>query len=217
MLEGAMLHRDHLGHEGHLRAGDVQWMTAAHGIIHSEMPEQEKGLLHGFQLWINLPAKEKMKPPYYQEFAADTIPQIALANGGYIKIIAGAYAAGTQKIIGPVTGVTTQPLYFDIVLSPQQQLEIPVSGQHTVLVYVYKGELATGTPDNVLKAGQLGQLVNGDHIQLSTQDQPAHCLVLAALPLKEPVVQSGPFVMNSIEEIEQAFRDYRDGVLTLYP
>ncbi|MGZ5622029.1 MAG: pirin family protein [Methylobacter sp.] len=214
MLEGAMLHRDHLGNEGHLRAGDVQWMTAAHGIIHSEMPEQGNGLLHGFQLWINLPAKEKMKPPHYQEFAAAKIPQVALADGGYIKVIAGEYVGKTQKISGAVTGVTTQPLYFDVLLSPQQQLDIPIDEQHTVLVYVYKGELAIGT-DKILKAGQLGQLINGDNIQLATRDQSAQFLVLAALPLKEPVVQSGPFVMNSVEEIEQAFRDYRDGVLTL--
>ncbi|WP_333876682.1 pirin family protein [Methylobacter sp.] len=214
MLEGAMLHRDHLGNEGHLRAGDVQWMTAAHGIIHSEMPEQENGLLHGFQLWINLPAKEKMKPPHYQEFAAEKIPHVALADGGYIKVIAGEYVSKTQAISGAVTGVTTQPLYFDVLLSPQQQLDIPIAAQHTVLVYVYKGELAIGV-DKVLKAGQLGQLTNGDNIQLATQDQSAQFLVLAAIPLKEPVVQSGPFVMNSTEEIEQAFRDYRDGVLTL--
>lgn len=214
MLAGAMLHRDHLGHEGHLRAGDVQWMTAAHGIIHSEMPEQENGLLHGFQLWINLPAKEKMKPPHYQEFAASKIPQVTLANGGCIKVIAGDFVTETEKISGPVTGVSTQPLYFDVSLSPKQQLDIPVAAEHTVLVYVYKGELAVGASDAVLKAGQLGQLQNGDNVQLKTQDQPAQFLVLAALPLKEPVVQSGPFVMNTSEEIEQAFRDYRDGVLT---
>ncbi|MGZ4998342.1 MAG: pirin family protein [Methylobacter sp.] len=215
MLAGAMLHRDHLGNEGHLRAGDVQWMTAAHGIIHSETPEQENGLLHGFQLWINLPAKEKMKPPHYQEFAAEKIPHIALADGGYIKVIAGDYTVETQTISGPVTGVTTRPLYFNVQLSPKQQLDIPIDEQHTVLVYVYKGELAISASSKVLKAGQLGQLINGDNIQLTTQDQPAQFLVLAALPLKEPVVQSGPFVMNSSEVIEQAFRDYRDGVLTL--
>jgi hypothetical protein len=213
MLVGAMLHRDHLGHEGHLRAGDVQWMTAAHGIIHSEMPEQENGLLHGFQLWINLPAKEKMKPPHYQDFSAEKIPQVALADGGYIKVIAGDYVAETGKISGPVTGVSTQPLYFDVRLSPRQQLDIPIGIQHTVLIYVYKGELAIGASNEIVKAGQLGQLINGDNIQLATQDQSAQFLVLAALPLKEPVVQSGPFVMNSSEEIEQAFRDYRDGVL----
>ncbi len=214
MLAGAMLHRDHLGNEGHLRAGDVQWMTAAHGIIHSEMPEQENGLLHGFQLWINLPAKEKMKPPHYQDFAAGEIPQLALADGGYLKVIAGDYATGTQSISGPVTGVSTQPLYFDISLSPWQQLDIPVPAQHTVLIYVYRGELTIGGSERILTAGQLGHLQNGDNIQLATQTQSAQFLVLAALPLNEPVVQSGPFVMNSSEEIEQAFRDYRDGVLT---
>lgn len=214
MLAGAMRHRDHLGNEGHLRAGDVQWMTAARGIIHSEMPEQENGLLHGFQIWINLPAKEKMKPPHYQDFAAAQIPCVALADGGYVKVIAGEYASGTQTISGPVTGVTTQPLYFDVSLSPKQWLDIPVSEQHTVLVYVYQGELAIGEPGRILKAGQLGHLQNGDNMQLRALDQPARFLVLAALPLKEPVVQSGPFVMNSHEEIEQAFRDYRNGVLT---
>jgi quercetin 2,3-dioxygenase len=214
MLAGTMLHRDHLGNEGHLRKGDVQWMTAAHGIIHSEMPEQENGLLHGFQLWLNLPAKEKMKPPHYRDIAAKDIPHITLANGGYIKLIAGEYVAGTEKISGAVSGVTTQPLYFDVLLSPQQLLDIPVDPQHTALVYVYKGELTFGSSDKVLKAGQLGQLIDGDNIQLATRDQSAQFLVLAAMPLNEPVVQSGPFVMNTMEEIEQAYRDYRDGVLT---
>ncbi len=215
MLAGAMLHRDHLGNEGHLRKGDVQWMTAAHGIIHSEMPEQDNGLLHGFQLWLNLPAKEKMKQPHYRDIAAKDIPHITLAKGGYIKLIAGEYVAGTEKISGAVSGVTTQPLYFDVLLSPQQELDIPVDPQHTALVYVYKGELAFGSPDKVLKAGQLGQLIDGDNIHLVTLDQSAQFLVLAAMPLNETVVQSGPFVMNTMEEIEQAYRDYRDGVLTL--
>jgi redox-sensitive bicupin YhaK (pirin superfamily) len=215
MLEGAMLHRDHLGNEGHLRAGSVQWMTAAHGIIHSEMPEQEDGLLHGFQLWINLPAKDKMKSPHYQEFAANEIPQVCLANGGIIKVIAGEYIGGEQKVSGPVTGIATQPLYFDIMLSQQQYLAIPVDEQHTVLIYVYEGELSIGESDKVLKAGQLGQLIDGKEICVQTKNQPTRFLLLAAMPLNEPVVQSGPFVMNSQEEIEQAFSDYRDGVLTL--
>ena len=215
MLEGAMLHRDHLGNEGHLRKGDVQWMTAAHGIIHSEMPEQENGLLHGFQLWLNLPAKEKMKPPHYRDIAAKDIPHIDLANGGYIKLIAGDYVGETGKVSGAVTGVTTQPLYLDVLLSPQQHLDISIDPRHTALVYVYQGEVAIGSRDKVLKARQLGQLVDGDNIHLVTLDQSAQFLVLAAMPINEPVVQSGPFVMNTTEEIEQAYRDYRDGVLTL--
>ena len=208
MLKGAMLHRDHLGNEGHLKAGDVQWMTAAHGIIHSEMPEQKDGVLQGFQLWINLPAKEKMKPPHYQDIAAATIPQLELAKGGYIKIIAGEY----ESIKGAVQGVSTQPLYLDMVLNSAQTLEIPVDTTHTALIYVYQGEL--NIDKQTLYAGQLAQLSQGEIIQISTE-QTASFLVLAAKPLNEPVVQSGPFVMNSVEEIEQAFRDYRDGVLTL--
>jgi quercetin 2,3-dioxygenase len=214
MLEGAMLHRDHLGNEGHLRKGDVQWMTAAHGIIHSEMPEQEDGLLHGFQLWLNLPAKEKMKPPHYRDIAAKDIPHIELANGGYIKLIAGDFVNYKGTVSGAVTGVTTQPLYLDALLNPQQQLDIPINPQHTALVYVYRGELVIGASDKVLKAGQLGQLIDGDNIHLATQDQTAQFLVIAAMPLNEPVVQSGPFVMNTMAEIEQAYRDYRDGLLT---
>ncbi|MGZ8945502.1 MAG: pirin family protein [Methylococcaceae bacterium] len=215
MLEGSMLHRDHLGNEGHLRAGSVQWMSAAHGIIHSEMPEQENGLLHGFQLWINLPAKEKMKPPHYQEFAATEIPQVALADGGYIKIIAGDYSADGKTTAGAIKGVTTEPLYFDILLSAKQQLDVPINAEHTALIYVYDGELYIDTPSSRLKKGQLGQLLDGNNIKLSTESRPARFLLLAAKPLKEPIVQSGPFVMNTQEEIEQAFRDYRDGVLTL--
>jgi hypothetical protein len=214
MLAGAMRHHDHLGNEGHLRAGDVQWMTAARGIIHSEMPEQENGLLRGFQLWLNLPACEKMKSPHYQDIAAADIPQIALENSGYLKVIAGDYISESQTIVGAVQGVTTQPLYLDISLSTQQQLSIPVSSEHTVIIYVYEGELIIDAQKKLLKAGQLGQLVDGDNLQLMTQQQPTKFLVLAALPLKEPMVQSGPFVMNSAAEIEQAFRDYRNGVLT---
>lgn len=213
MLEGAMLHRDHMGNEGHLRAGDVQWMTAAHGIIHSEMPEQKHGLLHGFQLWINLPAKEKMKPPHYQDFSASDIPHIELAGGSTIKIIAGEYVTEAGKISGAVTGVTTSPMYFDVFLSSGQQLDIPVRVQHNVLIYVYKGELAIAK--KILSVGQLGHLIHGDNIQLVTLEQSARFLVLAAIPLNEPVVQSGPFVMNTVEEIEQAFRDYHNGSLTL--
>lgn len=215
MLAGAMLHRDHMGNEGHLRAGDVQWMTAAHGIIHSEMPEQENGLLQGFQLWLNLPAKEKMKPPHYQDFAAQDIPHITLANGGYIKVIAGKCCIAEQVIVGAVSGVTTQPLYLNVVLSEQQHLEIPVALAHTALVYVYQGELDVSLEGDKLHTGQLGQLNDGDTIYLQTLAKPAHCLVLAALPLHEPMVQSGPFVMNSTTEIEQAYRDYRNGALTL--
>jgi len=213
MLEGAMLHRDHLGNEGHLRAGDVQWMTAARGIIHSEMPEQVSGRLHGFQLWLNLPAAEKMQAPRYQDFAAASIPLLPLADGGYLKVIAGTYEAQGVTLNGAVTGVTTQPLYFDVSLAAGQVFDVAVSPNHTAVVYVYQGELCVGNEGETIASGQLGILTSGDFIQVKTHEQPAKCLVLAALPLNEPVVQSGPFVMNTEAEIAQAFRDYRNGVL----
>lgn len=215
MLAGSMHHRDHLGNEGHLKPGSVQWMTAAHGIIHSEMPEQEQGLLHGFQLWINLPASEKMKPPHYQEFGAENIPVASLANGGYVKVITGEFMSASGKISGPVTGVSTQPLYFDILLTERQGIHLPVDEQQTVLIYVYEGELDVNDSTGSLTAGQLGHLTPGTDIELETQGYGSRFLVLAARPLREPVVQSGPFVMNTQEEIEQAFRDYRNGTLTL--
>lgn len=214
MLAGAMLHRDHLGNEGHLRAGGVQWMTAGRGIIHSEMPEQENGLLRGFQLWINLPAREKMAPPRYQEFSAGEIPAIDLPGGGYLKIIAGDFDLQGKQLAGAVKGISTAPLYLDIGLGKDQTLDIPVPEQHTVLVYIYGGALTVDTERQPLQTGQMGHLLKGNRIRLATTgDTPARCLLMAAAPLHEPVVQSGPFVMNTHEEIEQAYRDYRDGVL----
>lgn len=213
MLEGAMLHRDHLGNEGHLCAGSVQWMSAARGILHSEMPEQDNGKMHGFQLWINLPAKEKMNDPRYQEYAAAEIPQLALANGGSAKIIAGDFVYAGLTVRGAVNNVSTQPLYVDVQIAAGETLESTVDAQQTVMVYVYQGQLAVGAEQDVLKAGQLGRLDNGDSITLQAIND-SRFLLLAATPIKEPVVQYGPFVMNTQAEIEQAFRDYRDGVLT---
>ena len=215
MLAGSMLHRDHLGNEGHLLAGSVQWMTAAHGIIHSEMPEQDEGLLHGFQLWINLPASEKMKPPHYQEFSAEKIPHVFLPEGGYANVIAGDFIQGSNKTAGPVSGVATQPLYLDVMLHKKQIANIPVAEQHTVLIYVFESELFIGQPGKKLLAGQLGQLTSGKNVHIETKDQDSRFLLLSAKPLKEPVAQWGPFVMNTKEEIEQAISDYRDGTLTI--
>lgn len=215
MLAGAMAHHDNLGNEGHLRAGDVQWMTAAHGIIHSEMPEQEDGLLQGFQLWLNLPAAEKMQPPHYRDIPSADIPSVDLPDGGFAKIIAGNLQINGQTVPGAVVGPTTQPLIVDIALAAHQQLVIPIDDGHTAVIYVYQGSVTVDAETGVLTAGQLGQLVNGEQIQLSTNESPTRLLLLAAKPLGEPMVQSGPFVMNTVAEIEQAFRDYRDGVLTL--
>ncbi|MFA5984940.1 MAG: pirin family protein [Methylococcaceae bacterium] len=213
MLAGTMLHRDHLGHQGHLSAGGVQWMTAGRGIIHSEMPEQDHGLLHGFQLWINLPAQEKMTAPRYQEFSAQEIPQLELADGGYLKVIAGDFNLGPRHLSGAVKGISTAPLYLDVALASGQSLDIPVPEQHTALLYVYQGAINVDENRPPLQTGFLGQMLKGNHIRLTNHDKPARFLLIAAAPLHEPVVQSGPFVMNTQAEIEQAYRDYRDGVL----
>jgi redox-sensitive bicupin YhaK (pirin superfamily) len=212
MLEGHMLHQDHLGNEGLLDSGDVQWMTAGRGIIHSEMPRQESGVMRGFQLWINLPAAEKMKPAHYQDIKADTIPQVQLAKGGSLKLIAGEYDSGGTLIQGAVTGITTQPTYFDVALDEGQEFTHQIPQEHSCFIYVYEGELRVGADRRPLKQRQLGVLVEGEDIQTAASSANTRFLLLAAKPIKEPVVQYGPFVMNTQEEIEQAITDYRQGL-----
>lgn len=215
LLQGAMRHQDHLGNTGHLRAGDVQWMSAGRGIIHSEMPEQENGKLHGFQLWVNLPASEKFNAPRYQDFTAADFPVIRLAEGSQLKLLAGSFTDSLGNTYeGAITGIHTRPLLFDAVLVPGQHLAVPVPPEQTVLVYVYQGAAEIGTDRQYLRASQAGQLVDGGQLLLSAGTDGVSLLLLAAQPIGEPAVQSGPFVMNTAEEIEQAFRDYREGVLT---
>ncbi|MGC3981820.1 MAG: pirin family protein [Steroidobacteraceae bacterium] len=214
MLEGHMLHEDHMGNKGHLRSGDVQWMTAAHGIIHSEMPQQQSGRMHGFQLWINLPAREKMKPASYRDIPAAKIPTVSLSNGTTVKVIAGEYSDGHQRIAGPVQGLATQALYIDVHLPKGERFTQATPAAHNALVYVYEGELSIGEGVAATKVGtHAAALLNaGDQIVVAA-DSNARFLVLAAQPLNEPVVQYGPFVMNTREEIEQAVRDYQSGKL----
>jgi len=215
LLQGAMRHQDHLGNTGHLRAGDVQWMSAGRGIIHSEMPEQENGRLHGFQLWVNLAATEKMRPPRYQDFAATDFPVVNLGGGGQLTLLAGQFEDSNGGVHqGAITGINTQPLLADAVLAANQQLTVPVPSGHTVALYVYQGDIAVGEDRQHISAGQTGQLVDGDQVLLSGGADGAKLLWLAAKPIGEPAVQSGPFVMNTQQEIDQAFRDYREGVLT---
>nr|ABZ79370.1 putative pirin-like protein [uncultured bacterium] len=183
-------------------------MTAGRGVIHSEMPEQKEGLLHGFQLWVNLPAKEKMKDPHYQEYKSSEFPIIDLPEGGKIKVIAGSVVAEQNRVEGLVSGVATSPLYLDITLSANEGVVIPVPESHTALVYVFDG--AT----DELDSQQLGVYEQGVAIALNAGAQGARLLLVAAQPLREPVVQYGPFVMNTMEEVEQALSDYRDGKLT---
>ena len=207
MLEGAFTHEDHVGNVGHLRTGGVQWMTAGKGVIHSEMPEQDEGRMHGFQIWVNLPAKDKMQPARYQEFNAEEIPEVPLDNGGSARIIAGSLLGAD----GPVTKVATQPSYFDIRLASNTQVDLPTPETHNAMVYVYKGSVAI--EGQVVKQGHLAQLQEGELASVSSTGE-AGFLFLSAAPIKEPIVNYGPFVMNTKEEIQQAIEDYRAGVLT---
>ncbi len=211
MLLGHMLHEDHMGNKGHLQAGDVQWMTAGRGVIHSEMPQQEDGRMHGFQLWINLPAAEKMKPASYRDIPCAEIPSVAI-EGMSVKIIAGSFNAAGQTTTGPISGLSTQPLYFDVELKTGSVLQQVIPEQHAAFVYVYSGSVSIG--ERALVSGQAGILTDGDEIAVKAGDQGARFLLLAGKPLNEPIVQHGPFVMNTREEIEQALRDYANGNLT---
>ncbi len=214
MLEGHMLHEDHMGNKGHLRSGDVQWMTAAHGIIHSEMPQQQSGRMHGFQLWINLPAREKMKPASYRDIPAAKIPTVTLANGATVKVIAGEFADGEQRIAGSVQGLATQALYIDVKLPQGQRFVQQTPAAHNALIYLFEGEISIGEGNSATKlSGHAAALLNAGDQVVVTATSDARFLLLAAQPLNEPVVQYGPFVMNTREEIEQAIRDYQSGKL----
>lgn len=210
MLEGRMLHEDHLGNRGLLEPGGVQWMTAGRGIIHSEMPQQSSGLMRGFQLWINLPAEQKMQPASYQDMPADAFPFHDIP-GGQLKVIAGSLEVADQTLSGPIQGKPTEPLYVDLHLQPNQAFDTPIAEHLNVLVYVYEGGIRIGEAD--LQTSQLGRLAPGEQLSIVSGASGARVLILAGKPLGEPVVQYGPFVMNSREEIEQALSDYRSGRL----
>lgn len=214
MLEGHMLHEDHLGNQGHLKSGGVQWMTAGRGIIHSEMPQQEHGLMQGFQLWLNLPAAEKMKPAAYVDIAPEQIPTLELPQGS-IKVIAGSAQTAEAKQNGPIQGLSTAPQYYDIALQANKSLTLALPAGHTAFVYPYQGDVqvvASSEPRRVPEH-HAGVLSQGESLTLLST-APCRLLVLAGAAINEPIVQYGPFVMNSVAEIEQAIRDYQNGTLT---
>jgi len=214
MLEGHMLHEDHLGNQGHLKSGGVQWMTAGSGIIHSEMPQQVSGAMRGFQLWINLPAKEKMKAAGYQDIQVENIPRVSLSHDDYVKVIAGTYEGEGKSIAGPIGGITTAPLFLDVHLSANSQFEHPIAQDHNAFIYIYEGDLEIGEPMQLAPKQAAVILSEGDRIKVKSGQQGAQFIVLAALPLHEPIVQYGPFVMNTREEIERAIDDYQNNRLT---
>lgn len=211
MLEGHMLHRDHLGNQGDLKSGGAQWMTAGRGIIHSEMPQQSNGYLHGFQLWINLPAQQKMQPATYQDLQPEQIPTIKLSNGGTVKIIAGKTNIENQNIVGPIQSFSTQPLFLDIRLPADAEFGLAIEPSHHAVVYPYQGQL--DIEKQTLVSQCAGLLSAGEQLVIQSGKQTVDFLLLSAKPLHEPIVQYGPFVMNTRDEIEQAITDYRNGRL----
>jgi len=210
MLEGHMLHEDHLGNQGHLKTGGVQWMTAGRGIIHSEMPQQVSGAMRGFQLWINLPAVEKMKAAGYKDIQVEDIPKIALSNYGSVKVIAGTYSQDSHEVHGPIQGITTAPLFLDVHLSPSAEFEHRIPEELNAFVYVYEGDLELGEPMRAVPKQAAIVLGDGDRLKVKAGAAGTQFIVLAAMPLHEPIVQYGPFVMNTRAEIEQAINDYQN-------
>jgi redox-sensitive bicupin YhaK (pirin superfamily) len=209
MLAGRMRHGDNQGNSGLLRAGSVQWMTAGRGIVHSEMPEQEDGLLWGFQLWVNLPARDKMTAPRYQDIAPEAIPEVALGAGVDVRVLAGRIGGAE----GPVAAVATEPVYLDVRLAPGAEIAVPLPRGHAAFTYVYEGSAAIGAPESARQAtrGELAVLGAGDHARLAGGTAGGRALVVAGRPLKEPVAKYGPFVMNTATEIRQAVEDYNAG------
>lgn len=206
MLAGSMRHRDSRGNQGDLGPGSVQWMTAGRGIVHSEMPRQENGLMWGFQLWVNLPARDKMKEPSYQDIDASRIPEVDLDNGTRIRVIAGK-ALGVE---GAVKGIAIEPLYLDINIPAECQFELELPENHHAFVYVFEGEADFGAGNSQpVSRGELGVLSQGSSLRAVAGDRAARFLLVAGKPIGEPVVKHGPFVMNTVEEIQQAIMDYQ--------
>ena len=214
MLDGRMRHRDNHGHEGVLVPGSVQWMTAGRGILHSEMPEQQEGRMRGFQLWLNLPARDKMTAPKYQEFGPERIPVAAPSEGVHVKVIAGRVGQTT----GPIVQPATDPLYLDVELAPGAEFMQSLPAAHAAFVYVYEGSLrvGTGTAAATVSAHELAVLGQGEQIQLVGRGgadgaTTSRAILVAGRPLEEPVARYGPFVMNTREELRRAFEDLQNG------
>jgi redox-sensitive bicupin YhaK (pirin superfamily) len=207
MLAGRIRHRDSAGNEGVVHDGGVQWMTAGRGVIHSETPEQRDGRMEGFQLWLNLAARDKMREPWYRDIEADQVPRLALP-GVDVAVIAGE----SHGVQGAVQRPTTEPLYLDVQLAPGARFEQPLPAAHNAFVYVYRGELRVG--DTGVPAPRMAILANdGDRVVLTAGSEPTRALLIAGRPLGEPIAQYGPFVMNDQQQLLQAVEDFRAGRL----
>lgn len=210
MIAGRMRHRDSAGHEGLLENGGVQWMTAGRGVIHSELPQQDQGVMEGFQLWLNLPARDKMSAPWYRDFQAADLPRATTASGVEATVIAG-HSHGVE---GAVSRPATEPYYLDVHLPAETRFAQRLPAGHNAFVYVYRGGVAIGS--TTVEAGRMAILANApgtDGVVLAAHGGPARALLIAGHPLHEPIAQYGPFVMNDQQEIFQALSDFRDGRL----
>lgn len=212
MLDGRMRHRDNHGHQGVLGPGSVQWMTAGRGIVHSEMPEQQEGRMRGFQLWINLPARDKMTAPRYQEYPAERIPQVPLDRlppGVAVKVIAGSF----QGVRGPIEQPATEPLYLDATLAAGAGVEVPIPRGHAAFAYVYEGSVALAAAQDAARidAPMLAVLGDGDAALLRGVAAASRVILVSGRVLGEPVARYGPFVMNTRDEIKRAVEDFNAG------
>ena len=212
MLDGRMRHRDNHGNEGVLVPGSVQWMTAGRGLVHSEMPEQQEGRMRGFQLWLNLPAREKMTEPKYQEFGPERIPTASPGPGVVAKVIAGEVAG----ITGPILQPATDPTYLDLAIEPGAVFEQALPADYAAFLYVFEGELRVGEEARPVQTHQLAVLSEGARVRLTgvkagAGQSSARAILVAGRPLREPVAKYGPFVMNTRAELQQAFEDFQNG------
>jgi redox-sensitive bicupin YhaK (pirin superfamily) len=207
MLAGRMRHRDSAGNEGLVSDGGVQWMTAGRGVVHSEMPEQSEGLMEGFQLWLNLPASDKMGAPWYRDIPAEEVPRFALPSGAEVQVIAGS----THGVDGAVQREATQPLYLDIHLPEGVEFEQPLPAGHNAFFYVYRGEVVVdGKAVPQARMAILDNASGADGVRIKASAD-AQLILLAGQPLNEPIAQYGPFVMNTNAEVFQAVEDFRAG------
>ena len=214
MLDGRMRHRDNHGNEGVLVPGSVQWMTAGRGLVHSEMPEQQEGRMRGFQLWLNLPARDKMTAPKYQEFGPERIPTASPAPGVSAKVIAGQVAG----VAGPILQPATDPTYLDLAIEPGATFSEPLPAGHAAFLYVFEGSIrvADGPEASTVRTHELAVLGEGAQVELTgvtpgADGKTARAILVAGRPLREPVAKYGPFVMNTREELQQAFMDFQSG------
>ena len=211
ILSGAVKHKDSLGNSGSIGAGDVQWMTAGRGILHEEMPQVRPEGVSGFQLWVNLAAKEKMVAPRYQNISANEIPQIARSDGTRIRVITGTL----DGVSGPVSGISVAPTYLDVSIPAGVTFTHPVERGHSAFTYVFDGAVnvraAKNDADVIVRSPTLLVWGEGDEIQIAATDSPARVLLVSGAPLSEPIARYGPFVMNTRAEIDQTLRELQQG------